>query len=157
MNPQIWARFPRSETWLVAIVSALRVLFIGGSGVISSACCRLAVRRGIDVYALNRGATQVRPLPSEVTILHADIRDQVSVREALGDLEFDVVVNWVAFMPEHIEADLDRFRGRIRQYVFISSTSVYEKPPARVPVTESTPLRNPYWQYAWNKPLARTD
>jgi len=83
-------------------VSPLRVLFIGGSGVISSACCRLAVHRGFDLYALNRGATQLRPLPAEVKILQGDIRNQASVRQALGDHEFDVVVNWIAFTPDHI-------------------------------------------------------
>jgi nucleoside-diphosphate-sugar epimerase len=132
-------------------MSALRVLFIGGSGIISSACCRLAVQRGIELYALNRGVTQLRPLPSEVTILHGDIRDEASVFEALGDREFDVVVNWVAFTPDHVEVDLERFRGRIGQYIFISSASAYQTPPSRVPITESTPLRNPYWQYSRNK------
>ena len=132
-------------------MSALRVLFIGGSGIISSACSRLAVQRGIELYALNRGATQLRPLPSEVTILHGDIREKASVREALGDREFDVVVNWVAFTPDHVEVDLERFRGRIGQYIFISSASAYQTPPSRVPITESTPLRNPYWQYSRNK------
>jgi nucleoside-diphosphate-sugar epimerase len=126
-------------------------LFIGGSGLISSACCRLGVQRGLDLYALNRGATQLRPLPSQVTILHADIRDQASVRKALGDHDFDVVVNWVAFTPDHIEADLELFRGRVGQYVFISSASAYQTPPSRLPVTESTPLRNPYWQYSRDK------
>jgi nucleoside-diphosphate-sugar epimerase len=132
-------------------MSALRILFIGGSGIISSACCRLAVQRGIELYALNRGATQLRPLPSEVTILHGDIRDEASVREALGDREFDVVVNWVAFTADHVEVDLERFRGRIGQYIFISSASAYQTPPSRVPIIESTPLRNPYWQYSRNK------
>jgi nucleoside-diphosphate-sugar epimerase len=132
-------------------VSALRVLFIGGTGLISSACCRVAVQRGIDLYALNRGSTQLRPLPEEVTVLHGDVRDPESVREALGEREFDVVVNWVAFTPEAVEADLNRFRGRVGQYVFISSASAYQAPPARMPVTESTPLRNPYWQYSRDK------
>jgi len=126
-------------------------LFIGGSGIISSACCRLAVQRGLDLYALNRGATQLRPLPAEVKILHGDIRDQASVRQALGDHEFDVVVNWIAFTPEHIKTDLELFRGRVGQYVFISSASAYQTPPSRVPVTESTPLNNPYWQYSRDK------
>ena len=81
----------------------------------------------------NRGATQVRPLPAEVTILHGDIRDPASVQQALGGQEFDVVVNWVAFTPDHVEADIERFRGRIGQYVFISSASAYQAPPARVP------------------------
>jgi nucleoside-diphosphate-sugar epimerase len=132
-------------------MSALRVLFIGGSGIISSACCRLAVQRGIELCALNRGATQLRPLPSEVTMLHGDIRDEASVIQALGDREFDVVVNWIAFTPDHVEVDLERFRGRIGQYIFISSASAYQTPPSRVPITESTPLRNPYWQYSRNK------
>jgi nucleoside-diphosphate-sugar epimerase len=132
-------------------VSALGVLFIGGSGIISSACCRVAVQRGLDLYALNRGATQLRPFPPEVTILHGDIRDQASVREALDDHEFDAVVNWIAFTPEHIETDLELFRGRVGQYVFISSASAYQTPPSRVPVTESTPLRNPYWRYSRDK------
>jgi nucleoside-diphosphate-sugar epimerase len=109
------------------------------------------VQRGLDLYALNRGATQLRPLPSQVTILRADIRDQASVRKALGDHDFDVVVNWVAFTPDHIEADLELFRGRVGQYVFISSASAYQTPPSRLPVTESTPLRNPYWQYSRDK------
>jgi len=132
-------------------VSALRVLFIGGSGIISSACCRLGVQHGLDLHALNRGATRLRPLPPEVTILHGDIRDQASVRAALGDHEFDVVVNWIAFTPEHIETDLELFRGRVGQYIFISSASAYQTPPSRVPVTESTPLNNPYWQYSRDK------
>ena len=132
-------------------MSALRVLFIGGTGIISSACCRLAVQRGIDVYALNRGSTQLRPLPEEVTVLHGDVRDPEAVSKALGEREFDVVVDCVAFTPDHVEADLDRFRGRVGQYVFISSASAYQAPPARMPVTESTPLRNPYWQYSRNK------
>jgi nucleoside-diphosphate-sugar epimerase len=132
-------------------VAALRVLFIGGTGIISSACCRLAVQRGLDLYALNRGATQLRPLPSEVTILHGNIRDPASVREVLGDHEFDVVVNWVVFTQDHIETDLELFRGRVGQYVFISSASAYQAPPSRVPVTESTPLNNPYWRYSRDK------
>jgi nucleoside-diphosphate-sugar epimerase len=132
-------------------VAALKALFIGGTGIISSACCRLAVQRGLDLYALNRGATLLRPLPPEVTILHGNIRDQASVREVLGDHEFDVVVNWIAFIPEHIETDLELFRGRVGQYVFVSSASAYQAPPSRVPVTESTPLNNPYWQYSRDK------
>ncbi len=132
-------------------MSAPRVLFIGGSGIISSACSTLAVERGFDLFALNRGASSLRPLPEEVTVLHADVRNAESVAEVLGDREFDVVVNWVAFTVDHVQADLDRFRGRVGQYIFISSASAYQAPPARVPVTESTPLRNPYWQYSRDK------
>lgn len=132
-------------------MSALKALFIGGSGIISSACSRLAVERGIELTVLNRGTTGHRPLPEGATVLHADVRDPASVREALGDREFDAVVDWVAFTPEHVQADVDLFRGRTGQYVFISSASAYQTPPERLPVTESTPLRNPYWQYSRDK------
>ncbi len=70
---------------------------------------------------------------------------------ALGDLEFDAVVNWVAFTAEHVRTDIDLFRGRTGQYVLISSASAYQTPPERVPVVESTPLRNPFWQYSRDK------
>jgi nucleoside-diphosphate-sugar epimerase len=93
----------------------------------------------------------VRPLPPEATVLRADVHDRESVRAALGDQEFDAVVDWVAFTPEHVRSDIDLFRGRTGQYVFISSASAYQTPPARLPVTESTPLRNPYWQYSRDK------
>ncbi len=129
----------------------LSILFIGGSGRISAACSQLAVERGIKLFVLNRGATHLRPLPPEATVLRGDIRDHLAAREALGTLEFDAVVDWVAFTPEHVQADIELFRGRTGQYVFISSASAYQKPPARVPVTESTPLRNPFWQYSRDK------
>ena len=133
-------------------MSGLRVLFIGGSGIISSACSRLAVERGIDLYVLNRGRTQHRPLPGRG---HGPAGRHPGSRRrrpaALGDREFDVVVDWVAFTPEHVQADIDLFRGRTGQYVFISSASAYQTPPARLPVVESTPLRNPFWQYSRDK------
>jgi len=132
-------------------VGGLRVLFIGGSGIISSACARLAVERGVDLYVLNRGASSHRPVPEEATQLRGDIRDLGSAKAALGSLEFDAVVDWVAFTPDHVQADLDLFRGRTRQYVFISSASAYQTPPERLPVTESTPLRNMYWRYSQDK------
>jgi nucleoside-diphosphate-sugar epimerase len=128
-----------------------RVLFIGGSGVISSACSRVAVDSGIDLFVLNRGRNTVRPLPPGANVLQADIREPGSVRDVINDLEFDAVVDWVAFTPEQVRADVDLFRGRTGQYVFISSASAYQTPPARMPVTESTPLRNPYWRYSRDK------
>jgi nucleoside-diphosphate-sugar epimerase len=132
-------------------MSALTVLFIGGSGTISSASTRLAVERGIDLHVLNRGASTTRPLPDGVTVHRGDVRDPGSMREALAGLEFDAVVDWVAFTPDHVRADIDLFAGRTGQYVFISSASAYQTPPARLPVVESTPLRNPYWQYSRDK------
>jgi nucleoside-diphosphate-sugar epimerase len=129
----------------------LRVLFIGGSGVISSACARAAVESGIELYVLNRGRTTTRPLPSGVRELRADVRSAESVRDAIEDLDFDSVVDFVAFTTEHVRQDIDMFAGRAGQYVFISTASAYQTPPARLPVTESTPLRNPYWQYSRDK------
>jgi nucleoside-diphosphate-sugar epimerase len=132
-------------------VSGLRVLFIGGSGVISSACSRLAVERGIELFVLNRGRSHDRPLPPEASLLRGDIRHPAAAAEALGGREFDAVVDWVAFTPEQVQADIDLFAGRTGQYVFISSASAYQTPPSRLPVTESTPLRNPFWAYSRDK------
>ncbi|MEJ2581891.1 MAG: SDR family oxidoreductase [Acidobacteriota bacterium] len=128
----------------------MRVLFIGGTGIISSACTRLAVERGIELWVLNRGQSW-RPVPDGVTRLIGDIREPASARAAIGALEFDAVVDWVAFTSEHIETDLELFRDRTRHYVFISSASAYQTPPARLPVTESTPLENPVWEYSRHK------
>jgi nucleoside-diphosphate-sugar epimerase len=125
----------------------VKVLFIGGTGVISSACSQLAVERGIELYLLNRGKSS-RPAPQGAHVLHGDIRDAASTRNALSDRTFDVVVNWVNYAPEHVEADIERFRGRTGQYVFISSASAYQKPPSSLPITESMVLDNPYWDYS---------
>lgn len=125
----------------------MKVLFIGGTGIISSACAQLAVAQGIELYLLNRGQSARTP-PAAATLLHADIRDEAATARALGDLRFDAVVNWIAFTPEHIETDLRLFHGRTDQYIFISSASAYQTPPVLLPVTESTPLHNPYWDYS---------
>lgn len=125
----------------------MKVLFIGGTGIISSACSQLAVERGIELYLINRGQT-ARPVPEAAHVLHADMRDKASVNTALGTRTFDVIVNWIAFTPEHIETDLELFQGRTQQYVFISSASAYQTPPVNLPVTESTPLVNPHWAYS---------
>lgn len=146
-----WPKTPGGRVTYCGGVSSLRVLFIGGSGIISSACSWLAADRGIELFVLNRGVSLHRPLPAQATVLHGDARDPVSVRAAVGNREFDAVVNWVAFTPGHVQADIEAFRGRTGQYVFISSASAYQTPPARLPVTESTPLRNPFWQYSRDK------
>ena len=128
----------------------MKVLFIGGTGTISTACSALAVERGIDLYLLNRGETEAS-VPESAQILRADIRKPDTVRTALGDQSFDVVVDWIAFTPEHVETDLELFRDRTHQYVFISSASAYQTPPVNLPITESTPLANRYWQYSRDK------
>ncbi|MBF5081266.1 SDR family oxidoreductase [Quadrisphaera sp. INWT6] len=132
-------------------MTSLRVLFIGGTGIISSAASALAVERGHELHVLNRGTTSLRPLPPEAVQHTADVRDPASAREALGDLEFDAVVDWLSFTPDHVRTATDLVRGRTGQYVFISSASAYQTPPERLPVTESTPLRNPHWQYSRDK------
>ena len=128
----------------------MKVLFIGGTGKISSACTPLAVEKGHDVYLLNRGQTD-RPVPEGAKVIKGDIRDIDSARKALEGHTWDAVVNWIAFTPEHIETDIELFRGRTNQYVFISSASAYQSPPVNLPVTESTPLANPYWKYSQDK------
>jgi nucleoside-diphosphate-sugar epimerase len=128
----------------------MKVLFIGGTGVISSACSELAVEQGIELYLLNRGETK-RKVPKEAHVLHGDIRDIASAKAALGNKTFDVVVDWIAFTPEHIERDLELFGGRTGQYIFISSASAYQTPPEKLPVTEATPLSNTYWKYSRDK------
>jgi len=129
----------------------MKILFIGGTGIISSACSQMAIERGHELYLLNRGQTTKRSVPDGAKVLHGDIRDLASARAALGDHKFDAVVEWIAFTTDHIETDLDLFRGRTGQYVFISSASAYQTPPANVPVVESTPLDNPVWLYSRNK------
>jgi nucleoside-diphosphate-sugar epimerase len=125
----------------------MKVLFIGGTGIISSACAALGLEQGLEVSLLCRGRTD-RPVPRGATVLRGDIRDPDSVRRALGGERFDAVVDWVAFTPDDVGRDIDLFRDRVAQYVFISSASVYQTPPARLPVSESTMTDNPVWAYS---------
>lgn len=127
----------------------MKILFIGGTGFISTAVSRMAIERGTELYLLNRGIRS-----SEIPGAHqltGDIHNPESMRNALKDLKFDVVVDWIAFTPEDIERDLKVFRGRTKQFVFISSASAYQKPVVNYIITESTPLKNPYWDYSRNK------
>ncbi len=128
----------------------MKALFIGGTGIISSACGDLAVKRGIDLVLLNRGKSS-RPVPAGARVIQADIRDPGAARRALAGETFDVVVNWIAYTPDHIEIDLDLFSGKTGQYIFISSASAYQKPLSQLPITESTSLANPFWEYSRNK------
>jgi nucleoside-diphosphate-sugar epimerase len=127
----------------------MRVLFIGGTGIISTASTALAAERGIDLTLLTRGRRAAN-LPAGLKTLALDIDDPAAAA-ALRDTSFDVVVDWIAFTPAHIERDLHLFRGRTRQYIFISSASAYQKPATHYLITESTPLANPFWEYSRNK------
>ena len=128
----------------------MRLLFLGGTGTISTACSALAAERGHDLTLVTRGGNDDRA-PAGTEILHADARDPESLRHALGDRTFDAVVDWVAFTPDHVETDIEVFSGRTGQFVFISSASAYQTPPDTLPVTEDTPLDNPFWDYSQAK------
>jgi nucleoside-diphosphate-sugar epimerase len=128
----------------------MKILFIGGTGIISTACTARAAERGMDVTLLTRGQRMPPKLPRGVKTLIADVNDP-GLGQKLERESFDAVVDWVAFTPADIERDLKLFRGRTKQFVFISSTSAYQKPPTHYLITESTPLANPYWEYARNK------
>ena len=127
----------------------MKVLFIGGTGIISTAVSRQALGRGIELFHLNRGQREADL--SGVQQLTADIHQPAGVRRALSGMTFDVVVDWIAYTPEDIERDLALFQDRVRQFVFISSASAYQKPPTHPVITESTPLANPNWQYSRDK------
>src|SRR5690349_20835589 len=122
------------------------VLYIGGTGVISSACVAESIARGSDVTILNRGTSTTHPAHPDAEALTADVRDAAAVRDAVGGREFDVVVDFLSFTPDQVRQQLDQFADHAGQYVFISSASAYQTPPSRLPVIESTPLRHPFWQ-----------
>jgi nucleoside-diphosphate-sugar epimerase len=127
----------------------MKILFIGGSGFISTAVSRLAVAKGIDLFWLNRGKRKI-DVPG-VQHLIADVHQPDEARRALGGHRFDVVADFIAFTEDDIERDLALFRGRVGQFIFISSASVYQKPPRFPIITESTPLYNPVWKYSQDK------
>jgi nucleoside-diphosphate-sugar epimerase len=129
----------------------MKVLFIGGTGTISTACTALAAQRGIELYVLNRGQ-RAALVPEGVQVLKGDINeDRAGVEALLRDYTFDVVVDWIAFTAEQVERDIEIFSGKTGQYIFISSASAYQKPISHHRITEATPLANPFWQYSRNK------
>lgn len=128
----------------------MKLLFIGGTGTISTACSREILRRGHELWILNRG-TSPGKVPEGAKQLSADARDPDQVSSTIDGLTFDCIVNWVAFEPDHIRQDVELFTGITGRYVFISSASVYLKPPLHWLITEETPTGNPWWPYAQNK------
>ena len=130
----------------------MKILFIGGTGLISSACSELALQRGMDLHILNRGVTKNYPILAGAKYLTGDVRaDEAGVADLLASHHFDVVVDWIAFTPEDIQRDLRLFSSKTDQFVFISSASAYQKPPEHYIITEETPLVNPFWQYSRDK------
>jgi nucleoside-diphosphate-sugar epimerase len=130
----------------------MKVLFIGGTGLISSACSELALERGVELFILNRSQSGKYPLPEGARLLVGDVHgNEADLAGLLAGQEFDAVVDWIAFTPEDVERDLRLFSGRTGQFVFISSASAYQKPPSHYLITEETPLENPFWQYSRDK------
>ncbi|MCV2395449.1 NAD-dependent epimerase/dehydratase family protein [Actinotalea sp. M2MS4P-6] len=129
----------------------MRILLVGGTGIISAAVARAALARGIEVTLLNRGSSEVRPAPDGARVLHGDGRDQQAVEQAVGGERFDAVVDFVAFTASDAEGAVATWSGRTDQYVLISSASAYRTPPTWLPITEATTLANPFWEYSRNK------
>lgn len=128
----------------------MKVLFIGGTGTISTAITQLVPGCGFELYLLNRG-NRSELVPPEVKIIEADINNEEDVREKLKDMTFDVVAQFIAFDTDALRRDVRLFTGKTKQYIFISSASAYQKPLSWPFITESTPLSNPYWEYSRNK------
>lgn len=130
----------------------MKILFIGGTGIISSACSDLAVAHGHELFVLNRSMSKKYPVPKGATVLRADVyADEAHLRTILASHRFDAVVDYLAYTVNDIERDLRLFRGKTDQFVFISSASAYQKPPRNYLITERTPLENPYWEYSRTK------
>jgi nucleoside-diphosphate-sugar epimerase len=127
----------------------VKVLFIGGTGNISTAVSRLAVESGIDLYHFNRGMRRAS-MPGVRSII-GDFSKPGELASALKGHTWDAVVNWIAFTEPDVQRDFEVFNRKTGQYIFISSASVYQRPAAHPIVTESTPLCNPFWQYSRNK------
>jgi nucleoside-diphosphate-sugar epimerase len=128
----------------------MRVLFVGGTGLISSACSVAAEQAGHDLWLVNRGRSTLPPTVPEERVIIADAMDAAQLRGALHGTRWDVVVQWVGFQPDHVADDVETFAD-VGQYVYISSASVYEKPPSSWLITEKTPTVNPFWLYAQMK------
>jgi nucleoside-diphosphate-sugar epimerase len=130
----------------------MKVLFIGGTGVISSACADLVLARGHELFLLNRSVSKKYPVPDGATVLQADIHtDENRLGRLLASQHFDAVVDFIAFSVEDIERDLRLFRNKTDQFAFISSAAAYQKPVINCFITEQTPLENPFWDYARKK------
>lgn len=128
----------------------MRILIIGGTGTISSAITRQLAAAGHDIWLLNRG-NRNDEVPSNVKQIIADINDEPTVLAGLPSESFDTVCQFIGFLPQQVERDIRLFRGRTRQYVYISSASAYNKPAANHVITEGTTLANPHWEYSRNK------
>ena len=127
----------------------MKVLIIGGTGTISSYVVKKCLEKQMDVTILNRGNSSTNEKNLKTII--ADITDESDVREKLANQSFDSVIQFVAYDTTQIEKDMRIFKDKTKQYIFISTASAYQKPLSTYPITEDTPLKNPYWEYSRNK------
>ena len=126
----------------------MRILFIGGTGNISAECAALLHQRGHEILVLSRGRSAV---PPAYQTLIADRHDAAEVRRVLAGRKPEVVINFLGYEVVDVQLDFEVFNGQVEQYLFISSATVYAKPPARLPITETAPLGNAFWEYARKK------
>ena len=123
----------------------MKVLFIGGTGIISMAITKLlAANKKFELYLLNRGNRNT-DLPSNVKIIQGDVNNDKDLEAKFKDLTFDAVCNFIAYVPQQVERDYTLFKNKTKQYIFISSASAYQKPLSNYLITEGTPVANPYW------------
>lgn len=128
----------------------MKALFIGGTGTISMAITKAFVEQGNELYLLNRGNRSMA-IPETAHTIVCDSNNEEKVQELIKDMTFDVIVDFIAFTPQQVERDYRLFKGKTRQYIFISSASAYQKPLSDYRITEGTPLSNPHWEYSRNK------
>ena len=128
----------------------MKILMIGGTGTISSAITRQLAESSNELWLLNRGSRK-NEVPNNVKQIIANIDDEAEVLRQIGDMQFDAVCEFIGFLPSQVERDIRLFKGRTKQYVYISSASAYNKPAANHVITEGTTLANPYWEYSRNK------
>lgn len=128
----------------------MKILFIGGTGTISSAITQQLATTKHELWLLNRG-NRKSEVPGNVKQIIADINDEEEVLRQLGDMRFDAVCDFIGFVPAQVERDFRLFAGRTRQYLYISSASAYNKPARSYVINEGTTLANPHWQYSRDK------
>ena len=126
----------------------MKILFLGGTGNISAECAALLHQRGHEIFVLSRGRNAV---PAEYQAVVADRHDAAAMRRAAAEAKPDVVINFLGYEVADVQLDAEAFSGAVQHYIFISSATVYAKPPPRLPITEESPLGNPFWDYAQKK------
>ncbi|MBM3840761.1 MAG: NAD-dependent epimerase/dehydratase family protein [Verrucomicrobia bacterium] len=126
----------------------MKILFLGGTGNISAECAALLHERGHEIFVVSRGKSSV---PAPYRAIQADRKDLNTMRAALRGLQPDAVLNFIGYEVAELEIDFELFKDAVRQYLFISSTTVYAKPHRQLPLTEAAPLGNAYWDYAQKK------